>query len=55
MLSKSAATRVHYGASEAWVVSISDYTATAYDLAKSNRVLKGLILRLQQLSQMPAY
>ncbi|WP_054941722.1 restriction endonuclease [Paenibacillus ihuae] len=28
----------HYGASEAWVVSNSDYTAAAYDLAKSNRV-----------------
>ncbi|MEK3866366.1 restriction endonuclease [Paenibacillus sp. FSL H7-0716] len=28
----------HYGASEAWVVSNSDYTAAANDLAKSNRV-----------------
>lgn len=28
----------HYGASEAWVVSNSDYTAAAYELAKSNRV-----------------
>lgn len=28
----------HYGASEAWVVTNSDYTAAAYDLAKSNRV-----------------
>ncbi|ETT54811.1 hypothetical protein C162_03894 [Paenibacillus sp. FSL R7-269] len=28
----------HYGASEAWVVSNSDYTTAAYDLAKSNRV-----------------
>ncbi|OMC76551.1 hypothetical protein BK125_18685 [Paenibacillus odorifer] len=28
----------YYGASEAWVVSNSDYTVAAYDLAKSNRV-----------------
>lgn len=28
----------HYGASEAWVVTNSDFTAAAYDLAKSNRV-----------------
>ncbi|MEK3876474.1 restriction endonuclease [Paenibacillus sp. FSL M7-0420] len=28
----------HYGASEAWVVSNSDYTTAAYNLAKSNRV-----------------
>jgi restriction system protein len=28
----------HYGASEAWVVSNSDYTTAAYELAKSNRV-----------------
>ncbi|WP_151734065.1 restriction endonuclease [Paenibacillus tengchongensis] len=28
----------HYGASEAWVVSNSDYTAAAYELAQSNRV-----------------
>ncbi|OMF37477.1 hypothetical protein BK133_05315 [Paenibacillus sp. FSL H8-0548] len=28
----------HYGASEAWVVSNSDYTAAAYTLAKSNGV-----------------
>ncbi|MFW5434052.1 restriction endonuclease [Paenibacillus apiarius] len=28
----------HYGAEEAWVVSNSDYTAAAYDLAKSNKV-----------------
>ncbi|WP_410770995.1 restriction endonuclease [Fontibacillus sp. BL9] len=28
----------HYGAAEAWVVTNSDFTAAAYDLAKSNRV-----------------
>ncbi|MEK4510522.1 restriction endonuclease [Paenibacillus sp. FSL K6-2524] len=28
----------HYGAAEAWVVSNSDYTAAAYELAKSNKV-----------------
>ncbi|AZS15347.1 restriction endonuclease [Paenibacillus lutimineralis] len=28
----------HYGASEAWVVTNSDFTTAAYDLAKSNRV-----------------
>ncbi len=28
----------HYGASEAWVVTNSDYTTAAYELAKSNRV-----------------
>ncbi|WP_182914861.1 restriction endonuclease [Paenibacillus thiaminolyticus] len=28
----------HYRAGEAWVVSNSDYTAAAYDLAKSNKV-----------------
>ncbi|SDE75650.1 Topoisomerase DNA binding C4 zinc finger [Fontibacillus panacisegetis] len=28
----------HYGASEAWVVTNSDFTAATYDLAKSNRV-----------------
>ncbi|WP_354005997.1 restriction endonuclease [Paenibacillus vini] len=28
----------HYGAAEAWVVTNSDCTAAAYDLAKSNRV-----------------
>ncbi|WP_150272204.1 restriction endonuclease [Paenibacillus tepidiphilus] len=28
----------HYGASEAWVVSNSDYTAATYELAQSNRV-----------------
>ncbi|ULO10416.1 restriction endonuclease [Paenibacillus sp. 19GGS1-52] len=28
----------HYGAVEAWVVSNSDYTTAAYELAKSNRV-----------------
>lgn len=29
----------HYGAVEAWVVSNSDYTTAAYELAKSNRVM----------------
>ncbi|WP_379135249.1 restriction endonuclease [Paenibacillus sp. sgz500958] len=28
----------HYGAAEAWVISNSDYTTAAYDLANSNRV-----------------
>lgn len=28
----------HYGASEAWVVTNSDYTSAAYELAKSNKV-----------------
>lgn len=28
----------HYGATEAWVITNSDYTAAAYELAKSNRV-----------------
>ncbi|OPA80989.1 hypothetical protein BVG16_01170 [Paenibacillus selenitireducens] len=28
----------YYAASEAWVISNSDYTAAAYDLAKSNKV-----------------
>ncbi|GGH17214.1 restriction endonuclease [Paenibacillus segetis] len=28
----------HYGAAEAWVVSNSDYTSAAYELAKSNKV-----------------
>ncbi|MDQ0196865.1 restriction endonuclease [Paenibacillus wynnii] len=28
----------HYGATEAWVISNSDYTTAAYDLANSNRV-----------------
>ncbi|NJJ37845.1 endonuclease [Paenibacillus sp. 7028] len=28
----------HYGAAEAWVVTNSDYTQAAYDLAKSNHV-----------------
>lgn len=37
-IQEAQASIAHYEASEAWVVSNSDYTAAAYELAKSNRV-----------------
>ncbi len=46
----------HYGASEAWFVSNSDYTAAAHELAKSNRIRlihkSELIVMMLQTKQM---